>query len=56
MWCYLCQDRIPDVTTPDDAIEHVRRLHPAHYREPERWPDGALVELLDPAVEPGDFA
>ncbi len=37
-----------------DAIDHIRVLHPDAYWPPERWPDGGLV-VTDETLCPGDF-
>jgi hypothetical protein len=49
--CHLCGGiHIPD----RDLIDHLRILHPDHYGEIERWPDGDVV-IYDTTTEPYEW-
>ena len=50
--CHLCHDGVP--RSLQDAIDHIRVLHPDVYSPPERWSDGGLV-VTDETLCPGDF-
>ncbi len=50
--CHLCHDGVP--RSLQDAIDHIRVLHPDAYSPPERWPDGGLV-VTDETLDPEDF-
>jgi len=49
-WCFLCNTEVAS----DNALDHLRLIHPDHYEEPARWPDGKRV-VVDETLEPNDF-
>jgi hypothetical protein len=52
--CWVC--RPPAQVDDEEAMEHLRLLHPDEWGEgPQRWPDG-LVVVHDETLEPGDFS
>lgn len=48
--CLICGD-----TPPDSEIwDHLRLMHPDHWGDGERWPDGEPV-IHDLTLQPDDF-
>lgn len=41
--CNLCAEDMPSPYGPQEILDHIRNVHPEHYEEPERWPDGGIV-------------
>lgn len=56
--CFLCGHKTEPADTMiqdvENAMDHIRVMHPDQYEESERWPDGGLV-LEDETVSPEDF-